>query len=345
MNEISSDASCNRFDPGLPTPDDLDRAVRLLRQEQLVGIPTETVYGLGAFASSEAALAKLFAVKGRPKQHPVIVHLASAESLTQWAQTIPDIAYELAEAFWPGPLTLLLAKQPWVSDSVTGGLPTVGLRVPRHASTLALLSALNEGGVAAPSANRFGQLSPTQASHVRSEFQETEVPFVLDGGPCGVGVESTILDLSQLWQGLYLRRPGGVTVEAIQTLLRDRYPLLGLHTMDQTGTAPGTLSSHYAPRTPCFLKSTPELEEAFIHQPSQRLGVLAYSPSLQQLTLPSGWVLQPMPASDKDYAAGLYEALRRLDNAEVEAIWVEAPPVEGSLWLACQDRLRRACYR
>ncbi|MEJ5211921.1 MAG: L-threonylcarbamoyladenylate synthase, partial [Burkholderiales bacterium] len=173
---------------------DLDRAVALLRAGGVVAIPTETVYGLAADARNPQAVRRVFAIKGRPADHPLIVHIAAAESLPQWARDIPDAAWRLAGRFWPGPLTLILRRAPGVPDEVTGGQDTVGLRVPDHPLTLELLRRFG-GGLAAPSANRFGHVSPTRPEHVAQELGEA-VDLILDGGPCSVGVESTILDLS-----------------------------------------------------------------------------------------------------------------------------------------------------
>jgi L-threonylcarbamoyladenylate synthase len=194
---------------------DIERAVALLRAGELVAFPTETVYGLGADAANPAAVAKIFAAKGRPQDHPLIVHLDGAAQLDAWARDIPAYAFELAEAFWPGPLTLILKRQPGVPDAVTGGQDTVGLRVPGHPLALELLRAFG-GGLAAPSANRFGRISPTTARHVREELGEA-VAMVLDGGPCQVGIESTILDCTG--GAPRILRPGMVGAPALGRVL------------------------------------------------------------------------------------------------------------------------------
>ena len=216
---------------------DLDRAVELLKAGELVGIPTETVYGLGADAANPAAVAKIFAAKGRPADHPLIVHIPGASHLERWAVDIPDLAYELAEDFWPGPLTLILRRAPGVPDAVTGGQDTVGLRVPGHPVALDLLRAFaaagGSGGIAAPSANRFGRISPTTADHVREELGDA-VALVLDGGACAVGIESTIIDLSS--GKPMLLRPGHITPAAIEAVC------------GELPTAPGAAAPRRCPR-------------------------------------------------------------------------------------------------
>ncbi|HEY5290991.1 MAG TPA: L-threonylcarbamoyladenylate synthase, partial [Burkholderiales bacterium] len=245
--------------PTLPTPAEIRRAAAILRAGGLVAFPTETVYGLGADASNPAAVAKIFAAKGRPQDHPVIVHLGSIELLPLWAGEIPAAAHKLAAAFWPGPLTLILKRAAGVSDCVTGGQDTVGLRIPGHPVALELLQAFAgaEGGrafsgIAAPSANRFGRISPTTAAHVRAELGAA-VEWVLDGGECGVGIESTIVDLSR--GRAVLLRPGQITPAQIAAVLGDE--------VAQPDAAaprvPGAQGSHYAPRTPLHLVAAAEL--------------------------------------------------------------------------------------
>ncbi len=219
---------------------EITRAADALRAGRLVAFPTETVYGLGADASSPDAVHRLFAVKGRPADHPVIVHLGDADRLTGWAREVPDVAVALAAACWPGPLTLVLARTARVPDAVTGGLDTVGLRVPDQRVALALLREFG-GGVAAPSANRFGRVSPTTAADVRADLG-TEVDIVLDDGPCRVGLESTIVDCSRPAPAIL--RLGGVPRERIDELVGERVPVLDRGEV----RAPGTLSAHYAPR-------------------------------------------------------------------------------------------------
>ena len=217
-------------------------AVAVLARGGLVAFPTETVYGLGADASNETAVRRIFSVKGRPADHPLIVHLARVEQLADWAQRVPEAAWRLAEAFWPGPLTLVLPRAPRVLDVVTGGQESVGIRVPSHPVAQALLQAFG-GGIAGPSANRFGRVSPTTAEHVRAELG-SEVDLVLEGGQSEVGIESTIVDLSSDRPALL--RPGIIGAERIAAVLGN-----ALHAPDRTSPrASGMLASHYAPRTP-----------------------------------------------------------------------------------------------
>jgi L-threonylcarbamoyladenylate synthase len=293
------------------TPAELDHAADLLRQGELVAFPTETVYGLGAAADQPLAVRRIFAAKGRPVDHPVIVHLPDASHLERWAHLDGTPARALAAAFWPGPLTLVLRRTDRVLDEVTGGRPTVGLRVPHHPVAHALLQAVG-GGVAAPSANRFGRVSPTTAAHVRAEFGDAV--HVLDGGPCVVGVESTIVDLSG--DAPALLRPGGVPTEALEALLG---PLpIG------TTVAPGTLPGHYAPHTALRLSAHPAADAARLRAQGRTVA-----------TLPAG---DPAP-----HARRLYAELRRLDALGVDVLVAELAP-EAGLGRAINDRLRRAAY-
>lgn len=310
---------------------DIEHAVEILRAGGLVAFPTETVYGLGADASNPRAVRRIFEVKGRPAGHPVIVHLPSAAQLPVWARTIPQAATLLAERFWPGPLTLILARAASVIDEVTGGQDTVGLRVPAHPLAQALLRAF-AGGIAAPSANRFGRISPTVAQHVRDELGE-QVDLVLDGGPCEVGIESTIVDLSS---GVpRLLRPGRVRADEIEATIG--MPL------ERGGTsaprAPGTLAAHYAPRSPLLLVPSDDLERVVSeHTRSSRVAVYACRPQ-SVAGQAARWVVAPTDALS--YAHELYAVLRALDRLECDLIVVEAPPPDPA-WAAVRDRLQRA---
>jgi len=312
-------------------------AVTLLRAGELVAFPTETVYGLGADAANPAAVAKIFAAKGRPADHPLIVHLPDAEALDAWAREVPESARRLAAAFWPGPLTLILKRQPWVSDAVTGGQDTVGLRVPDHPLALALLKAF-DGGIAAPSANRYGRISPTSAAHVRADLGDA-VPLVLDGGDCEVGIESTIVDLSRGTPAVL--RPGAINAADIARVLDER---LGQTQREHPGTATprvsGSLAAHYAPRTPLRLVAGDELatEVKAALASGGRIAVLAYAarPSVAKNIF---WRIAAGNAAA--YAHDLYASLRDLDAAACDTILVEAPP-DTPAWLAIADRLQRA---
>lgn len=309
----------------------IQTAAAILRQGGLVAFPTETVYGLGADAENPQAVARIFAAKGRPADHPLIVHLASAVQIAHWAEDIPPAAWTLARHFWPGPLTLILRRSPRVPDIVTGGQDTVGLRVPGHPLALALLEAFG-GGIAAPSANRFGRVSPTTAAHVREELGEN-VDFILDGGPCRVGIESTILDLSTGRPRLL--RPGAISVAEIEAILDE--PVTGAG--QGAPRAPGMLRAHYAPRTPVWLLSADVLEIEARRRLAQGRRIAALT--LSVTALPEGCDRQAMSPDPTDYARELYARLRALDATGCDAILVEAPPQEAA-WQAVRDRLERA---
>lgn len=313
-------------------------AARLLRAGGVVAFPTETVYGLGADAANPEAVRKIFEIKGRPADHPLIVHIASALFLDQWAQEIPEAARRLAERFWPGPLTLILPRSAHVPGVVTGGQDSVGLRVPDHPVALALLHALGpEHGLAAPSANRFGRISPTTAEHVRAELGGT-LDMVLDGGPCRVGLESTIV--SFVGGTPLLLRPGGISVAAIEAVLGER-----IETPGSAQTAirvSGSLPSHYAPVTPLEVLSAASLKRRSreLVKREQRVAVLGLG--LASACQDSPHLLRfQMPAEAAAYAHRLYATLRRLDGARFNFILAEAPPVDVD-WQAVNDRLRRA---
>jgi L-threonylcarbamoyladenylate synthase len=311
--------------------EELERAVEALRRGELVGLPTETVYGLGADASNELAVRRIFAAKGRPSTHPLIVHLESAQKARAWSTGLTQMGETLAAAFWPGPLTLIVRRSALASDAVTGGQDTVGLRVPSHPLALELLAAFG-GGIAAPSANRFGKLSPTTAQHVRDELG-AEVALVLDGGPCTVGVESSIVDVTG--PAPRLLRPGGVSKEALEAALGR--PVARAEQATDV-RAPGMLESHYAPRAGVRLVAAAEVAGAVAKALAQgaRVAVLA------------GREVPPVPGarwfgSAEDagaFARVLYATLREAD-AVADVILV-VPPAESGLGLAVADRLRRA---
>jgi L-threonylcarbamoyladenylate synthase len=304
------------------------KAAEVLRGGGLVAFPTETVYGLGADASSATAVTRLYQTKGRPSDHPVIVHFADADKAFAWAREVPEAARKLAARFWPGPLTLILKRSALAKDFVTGGQDTVGLRVPSHPVAHELLSAF-AGGVAAPSANRFGHVSPTTAAHVREDLGK-EVDLVLEGGPSDVGIESTIVDLST--GNPVLLRPGHISPEELEAAL-------GGPVAERTGEAPrhsGGLERHYAPRTPARLVLTHELDKQ-IAQLKDRVAVLAFSRPDERVDF---WLR--MPRDPRAYAQKLYAALRELDTAGCERILVETPP-DTAEWDAVRDRLKRAC--
>jgi len=315
----------------LPNSADIGHAVRILKAGGLVAFPTETVYGLGADAANPRAVRRIFAAKGRPADHPLIVHLASAAQLSDWAIAIPAAAHRLAERFWPGPLTLILSRAAGVIDDVTGGQDTVGLRVPSHPVAQTLLRAFG-GGIAAPSANRFGHVSPTTAQHVRDELGD-HVDLILDGGACEVGIESTIVDLSS--GAPVVLRPGRISVRELEEALGTTVQGAGA----ASPRASGTLAAHYAPRT-ALLLSEAEALEGLVRERSVRgaVGVLARRPRPGRLA-EVAWVVAP--ADPNGFAHDLYAALRDLDRASVDLIIVEAVP-DAPQWAAIRDRLQRA---
>jgi L-threonylcarbamoyladenylate synthase len=333
-------------------PPEVQQAAHLLAAGELVAFPTETVYGLGADAANPVAVGKIFAAKGRPADHPLIVHLATTAHLAQWALDIPQIAWDLAASFCPGPLTLILKKQPWVPAAVTGGQDTVGLRVPNHPLALELLAAFAAtrkgapAGIAAPSANRFGRISPTTAAHVRDELG-ARIALIVDGGPCQVGIESTIIDLSRATPEIL--RPGAITDAELARIMGTVPRLRGASTpqsgQEGAATAPaprvsGSLSAHYAPRTALRLVASAALatEAAHLASTGQRVAVLAHS-----VTVPDDRrLIWHAAASDPTaYAHDLYASLRTLDTVGAHIILVEDLPPTAA-WRAIADRLGRA---
>jgi len=315
-----------------PTRDAIERASTLLRAGELVAFPTETVYGLGADAANAQAVRKIFAAKGRPADHPVIVHLADASHVLRWASAFPDAARRLADAFWPGPLTLILPRAAGVHDAVTGGQDSVGVRVPSHPVARELLAAFG-GGIAAPSANRFGRISPTQAAHVAGDLGAA-VSLILDGGASDVGIESTIVALTG--PAPTLLRPGAIGE-------RELARVLGMTPQPPDRSAPrapGTLPAHYAPKTAAMLAAAGALH-AEIDQLIDRdedVAVLARTARRPE-DFAGAWIAAPAGAAA--YAHDLYANLRTLDAANADVILIEAPP-EDEAWLAVRDRLLRA---
>ena len=307
--------------------DEAGRAADILRAGGLVAFPTETVYGLGADASSAAAVARLYAVKGRPAGHPVIVHFAGAQRAFEWTRDVSDAARALAAKFWPGPLTLVLKRSSRAADFVTGAEDSIGIRVPAHPVAHALLEAFGDG-VAAPSANRFGRVSPTTAAHVRADLGD-DVDLVLEGGPSEVGIESTIVDLSR--GPAVLLRPGRISKEALEAALGAPVALRD----ESAPRHPGGLERHYAPATPVRLVP-PHALDGEIARLGARAAVLAFSRPDERVEY---WLRMPRDA--EGYARKLYGALRELDSARCDAILVEAPPQEPA-WQAVLDRLQRA---
>jgi L-threonylcarbamoyladenylate synthase len=367
----------------LSDPSALPRAVRTLADGGLVGLPTETVYGLGADASNDAAVARIFAAKGRPADHPLIVHVADIDGglsgVQHFAQQVPDFAQALIAAFWPGALTLILPRRPGVATAAAGGQDSVGLRCPSHPGAQALLRALRQRpagavwGVAAPSANRFGRVSPTTAAHVQSELGEDLL--ILDGGPCSLGIESTIVDCTR---GVpVLLRPGSISTEALAQAcgqpVRSAAEFAATATATQAAAvasglgagaaaasaalpaaprASGTLESHYAPRAKVRLFDAAALQLALQtwradQSASQDLDASGSTPQLgvyARSFIPQaapGLLLQPMPTAAAQTAQELFAVLRALDDAGVKEIWVERVPATPD-WAGVADRLQRA---
>jgi L-threonylcarbamoyladenylate synthase len=332
----------------------IDKAVAILGSGGLVALPTETVYGLAVDASNTDAVAKMYAAKNRPADHPVIVHLASAGQIREWAIDIPDAAWTLAKAFWPGPMTLILKRAPHVLDAVTGGQDTVGLRVPSHPMAHAVLEAFarardgKPAGIAAPSANKFGRVSPTTAQHVYDEFGAT-IDLVLDGGACEVGIESTIVDLSE--GEARVLRPGFITLDAVRAALGavpERMLPAKAHPERISGmvhvtnsVAPrvsGSLDAHYSPRTRTLLAAQHEVAKTLAQHGGKRVAVLSFSPTRVPNTL--HWLASRQV---RIYAHNLYAHLRAMDTAGCDLILIESPPQDAE-WEGINDRLQRAAF-
>jgi L-threonylcarbamoyladenylate synthase len=314
------------------TPVELATAVQALRDGEPVAFPTETVYGLGAHASYPAALRRIFELKGRPTTHPLIVHIDNARYLTRWAREVPTAAAKLAERFWPGPLTLVLPRAENVHRLITGGQDTVAVRVPAHPMAQQLLTAFG-GGIAAPSANRYGRISPTRAEHVREEFG-AEVRVVLDGGDCKLGLESTIV--ACLDGRVQLLRPGSVTLSQLEQVVGEVQTQISA----QTPRVPGSAAVHYAPVTPLSVVSSDQLEQqvALLTDGGVRVGVLAQHPPQRTYRLTT-WINGG--ARPENYAHDLYAHLRTLDKAGCARILVQEVPADER-WDAAYDRLNRA---
>ena len=327
-------------------PDTIARAADALAQGQLIGLPTETVYGLAADADNPSAVAHIFAAKGRPADHPLIVHVADAQghpqgpsaAMAHYAQAVPVFAQQLIEAFWPGPLTLILPCRPGIAQAATGGQATIGLRCPAHPAAQAVLQALKARGVpglAAPSANRFGRVSPTTAQHVQDELGADLL--VLDGGPCDVGIESTIVDCTR---GVpVLLRPGTISREQIaavcgmQPLSKEELPAL-------TPRASGTLEAHYAPAAKVRLMDAKALQTALDLLGADAAHIAVYARSALR-TRSSKLVVRRMPDDASATAQQLFAVLRGFDDQAVKLIWIETPPATPD-WEGVSDRLQRA---
>ena len=324
--------------PALRAPTaDVALAVAALRRGGLVGLPTETVYGLGADAENPSAVARVYATKGRPADHPLIVHVTGVDALDGWGGDAPEYARLLASRLWPGPLTIVVPRGPRAGDHITGGQPTVGLRAPDHPIAQALLTAFG-GGVAAPSANRFGRVSPTTAADVRADL-DGDVDLVLDGGPCQVGVESTIVDCSG--PEPVVLRLGGVTRERVEGVAG--VPV-GVRT-DAPHSAPGTLPAHYSPDARVELVGADEIADraAALLAEGARPGLLATRGAVDPDRLPAGLTVLDPPADADEYAHVLYARLREADGRGL-GVLLAVPPAPAGIGAAVADRLRRAAH-
>jgi L-threonylcarbamoyladenylate synthase len=325
-------------------PKSIAAAADCIRAGGLLGLPTETVYGLAANADDDAAVAHIFKAKGRPADHPLIVHVANASVVAHYASEVPEFAKQLMHAFWPGPLTLILPRHPGVANAAAGGNPTIGLRCPSHPVAQALLKEL-DGGLAAPSANQFGRVSPTTAAHVQGEFGDDLL--ILDGGACSVGIESTIIDCTR--GAPVLLRPGAITPDQLQAVcglkLLSKSELEGQ--AKQAPKASGTLESHYAPKARVRLMTAQELQTALALLPGQDVSQPNGSPTValycrSVLAVTSFDVLhRQMPEDAARAAQQLFAVLREVDAQGVKLILIETPP-EAPEWDGVRDRLQRA---
>jgi L-threonylcarbamoyladenylate synthase len=314
------------------TSDAINDAAAALIKGELVAFPTETVYGLGADATNKDAIAKVYEVKGRPEGHPLIVHISALTNLDKWARDIPEYAVKLARTFWPGPMTLILPRTDLAKDFITGGQDNVGIRIPSHTVALALLKEFEDQGglgVAAPSANRFGAVSPTSATAVEIELADylSENDQILDGGPCLVGVESTIINCTQ--NKLSILRPGAVTKEMIEDALRITVDLNTSNSESIKIKAAGLLESHYAPNAKVFLTGTPIMGDGFI--------------ALDSFTTPAGAIRIAAPKTNEEFAQVLYQAFRLADSKGLRRVFVK-PPTGDGIAVAINDRLAKSAF-
>ena len=308
-----------------------DAAAALIKGD-LVAFPTETVYGLGADATNEDAIARIYKVKGRPVGHPLIIHISSLANLDKWARDIPEYAVKLARAFWPGPMTLILPRTDLAKDFITGGQDNVGIRIPLHTVAVALLKEFEDQGglgVAAPSANRFGAVSPTTATSVEIELVDylSDNDQILDGGACLVGVESTIVNCTQSKPSIL--RPGAITKEMIEDALGIT---IDLHTSNSESVqikAAGLLESHYAPNAKVFLTGSPTLGDGLI--------------ALDSFVTPAGAIRVAAPKTNEEYAQVLYEAFRLADSKGLSRVFV-IPPTGDGIAVAINDRLAKSAF-
>ncbi|MBL80149.1 MAG: threonylcarbamoyl-AMP synthase [Nitrosomonadaceae bacterium] len=319
----------------------ISSAAKKLKEGKIVAFPTETVYGLGADISIPSAVDRIFEIKERPINHPLIIHFSKISQLNYWAQEIPKAAYLLAKKFWPGPLTLILPRTNHVSLNVTGGQNMVGLRIPDHPTALTLLDAMGPNkALAAPSANRFGRISPTTAAHVFDELGH-KVDMILDGGSCKIGLESTIVGFKN--NSVIVLRPGGVSLTKLAEVLDEE--VIFLEKKQSDIRVSGSLDSHYAPLTPLEVWPIKSLWDRCCE--IEKLGLspilLGWSPEFITKKTNKKYICFPMPNTPTDYGRQLYATLRQFDNGQYDYLLLEAPP-DTPDWIAVSDRLQRASF-
>ena len=310
-----------------PTQDEIKKAARALKNGHLVAFPTETVYGLGADATNERAVNRIYSVKGRPTDHPLIVHISSIDQLERWAIEIPDNAIKLAQTFWPGPMTMILKRSKLAKNFISGGMEYVALRVPAHLVANDLLvqfEKIGGLGIVAPSANRFGAVSPTSLDHVLNELKEyTESEdLILNGGACRIGIESTIINCTNALVSII--RPGAITSKMISDILGDRYMN---NQLSRKIKAPGNLNRHYSPQAKILINEVPKIGEGLIAQ--------------NNFKTPKGVIRLLSPSNLEEYASGLYQAMRYGDELNLKTISIYMPENIG-LGVAIIDRIKKA---
>ena len=310
----------------------ISEAASKLKLGDLVAFPTETVYGLGADAINKKAVARIYEVKGRPTEHPLIVHISSIKNLDKWAKEIPEYGLRLASAFWPGPMTLILPRTNLAKNFITGGQDNVGIRIPAHTLALELFNEFeNKGGlgVVAPSANRFGAVSPTTASAVEIELGDylDDMDLILDGGPSLVGIESTIIDCTKSLPTVL--RSGAITYEMITEILGSTIDIKRFNPESMEVKAPGMLESHYSPKAKVLLSGVPLPGDGLI--------------AIESFQTPEGVIRLASPKNNEDYARLLYEALRLADSKELKRVYT-IPPTGGGIAVAINDRLTKSAF-
>jgi L-threonylcarbamoyladenylate synthase len=316
----------------------IERAVEILRAGGVVSFPTETVYGLGADATNSAAVKKIFQIKGRPTTNPLIVHVADATGARRFARVWPAAAEKLAAKFWPGPITLVVEKNPQIVDEATAGLSTVALRSPDHPLAQSLLREF-DGPIAAPSANRSTRISPTTAQHVTDQLGD-RVDLILDGGPCRVGIESTVVDVTADIPRIL--RPGGIDQAQIEAIVGPVKLIKATTDGSKPASSPGQQAVHYAPKSPCFrFESVADLRAAISRQSGGKIVAIVLHESVARAEFPATAKIVEMPSTPEEYARRFYAVLHEADASHADSIWIENPPDEPG-WHAVRDRIFRA---